>query len=103
MKDRKTVLLPELHRILVEFGENIQLARLRRKFSGAQVADRANISTRTLIKIEKGTHSVSIGAYIQVLTVLGLEKDMLSVAKDDELGRKLQDADIKFLKRAPKR
>jgi len=103
MNNRKTVLLPGLHKILAEFGENIQLARLRRKLSGAQVADRANISSRTLIKIEKGSHSVSIGAYIQVLSVLGLEKDILAVAKDDELGRKLQDADIKSIKRAPKR
>jgi hypothetical protein len=43
-----------------------------------------------------------MGAYAQVIFVLGLEKDLLNIAKDDILGRKLQDAKILLKKRAPK-
>jgi len=103
MAKKKIVLLPKSKRILVELGENIRLARLRRKLSAEQVAERANMSRTTLYSIEKGMPEVSIGSYFSVLQVLGLEKDFLLLAKDDVLGRKLQDADIKTPKRAPKR
>ncbi len=84
-------------------GENIKLARLRRKYSMEQVAERANISRPTLHAIEKGSETVGLGLYLQVLAVLGLEKDLLLVAKDDALGRKLQDANLMVKQRAPKR
>ena len=102
MKDRKVILLPKAQNILTEFGENIKLARLRRKLSAMQVAERAGISRPTLASIEKGTPGVAMGAYVQVLFVLGLEKDLLKVATDDILGRKLQDAKLLVKSRAPK-
>ena len=95
-------LLPALIKTLGVLGENIKLARLRRKLTAEQVAERAGISRSTLWQIEKGQPGVSLGLYAQTLFVLGLEKDLLSVAKDDEFGRKLQDADILTKKRAPK-
>ena len=100
---RKVILLPKQKRILKELGENIRLARLRRKLSADQVSERAYISRRTLWAIEKGTSSVSMGAYLQVLLVLGLENDLAKIAKDDELGRKLQDSKLIVKKRAPKK
>lgn len=103
MPKKETIILPKTRRILEEMGENIKLARLRRKLSSEQVAERANISRPTLSSIEKGKPTVSIGAYLLVLQVLGLEKDFLLLAKDDVLGRKLQDAEIKTNARAPKR
>lgn len=103
MNKSKTALLPNLNRIIVEVGENIKLARLRRKLSSEQVAERANISRPTLSSIEKGAASVGIGSYLQVMFVLGLEKDFLKLAKDDELGRKLQDAQLLPKERAPKK
>ena len=103
MGREKPILLPKYKKILAELGENIKLARLRRKYSSAQVAERANISRPTLVSIEKGSESVSIGIYLQVLAVLGLEKDILLIAKDDELGRKIQDAKLDTKDRAPKK
>ncbi len=103
MPKKKIIMLPKTRRILNELGDNIKLARLRRKLSAEQVAERANISRPTLSAIEKGSPTVSMGSYLLVLQVLGLEKDFLLVAKDDELGRKLQDAKITTRERAPKR
>ena len=96
------ILLPSQQRILTQLGEDIKLARLRRKFSAEQVAERAGISRSTLWQIEKGMPSVSIGSYLQVLFVFNLEKNFLKIANDDILGRKLQDAEILPKKRAPK-
>jgi transcriptional regulator with XRE-family HTH domain len=103
MKTRNTILLPRAQKPITVLGENIKLARLRRKFSAEQVAERANISRPTLLSIEKGNSTVSIGAYIKVLFVLGLSEDIIQVAKDDALGRKLQDAKLLIKKRAPKK
>ena len=103
MTKKKIVILPETKKIVDEMGENIKLARLRRKLSSEQVAERANISRPTLSSIEKGSPTVSIGAYLKVLQVFGLGKDFLLLAKDDELGRKLQDANLRTNERAPKR
>jgi transcriptional regulator with XRE-family HTH domain len=103
MKEKKPVLLPKMQKILTNLGENIKLARLRRKFSAEQVSERAHISRATLWQIEKGSPSVAMGAYVQVLFVLGLENDLSKVALDDELGRKLQDAKLLVKERAPKK
>ncbi len=93
----------KLDKILKELGGNIRLARLRRKLSTQQVAERAGISRPTLYDIERGKANVSMGNYAQVLSVLGLEDGLLIVARDDLLGRKLQDAKLTVKERAPKR
>jgi len=103
MKREKYVLLPRLTKIMEGLGENIKLARLRRKLSAGQISERAGISRSTLWQIEKGSPNVSMGYYAQVLFVLGLEKNLSIMAADDVLGRKLQDAEILVKKRAPKR
>ncbi len=97
------MLQSKMNKIIKELGENIKLARLRRKLSTRQIAERAGISRRTLYDIERGKPNVSLGKYAQVLFVLGLADDLRNVAKDDLLGRKLQDANLVVKKRAPKR
>ena len=99
----KRTLLPSQERTLVAFGENIKYARLRRDLSSMQVSERARISRTTLVKIEKGDEGVAIGYYFRVLAVLGLDKDLLLVAKDDQLGRALQDAKLVPRERASKK
>ncbi len=103
MTNRGIALLPKLEDILSKVGENIKLARLRRKLTADQVSERAGITRTTLWSIEKGSSNVSIAGYVQVLFVLGLEKDLLKLAQDDELGRKLQDINLIVKKRAPKK
>jgi len=95
--------LPSLARILGELGSNIRAARLRRHLGTVQVAERAGISRQTLHHIERGEPTVGMGNYAQVLLVLGLEKDLLRLAADDALGRKLQDAELATRRRAPRR
>lgn len=102
MGREKTILFPALRRILTELGENIRLARLRRKFAAAIVAERANISRNTLRAIERGDPKVTFGAYVNVLSALGLVNDLKLIAKDDELGRKLQDLGLPIRARAPR-
>ena len=103
MNRTKYQLLPRLTKILEELGEDIKLARLRRKLSTEQVSQRAGISRSTLWQIEKGKPNVSMGYYAQVLFVLGLEKNLSNMVADDTLGRKLQDAAILVKNRAPKK
>lgn len=102
MKTRQS-LLPSQQRMLATFGENIKYARLRRDLSSEQVSERAGIARSTLIKIEKGDEGVAIGYYLRVLMILGLDKDLLLVAKDDEFGRRLQDAKLVVKERASKK
>ena len=102
MAKEPVIFLPRLQHLLVQAGENIRLARLRRKLSAARVAERAAISRNTLRAIEQGSATVSMGGYLQVLFVLGLEKTVLELAADDALGRKLQDAALTVSARAPK-
>ncbi len=77
-----------------KMGENIKLARKRRKLTAVQVAERADISRSTLYLVEKGDTSVAMGAYFNVLRVMGLQDDFLKLASDDVFGRKLQDLDL---------
>ena len=84
-------------------GEQIKLARLRRDLSLAQVAERATCSPLTVSRIEKGSPTVAIGIYLRVLYALQLDEDILLLAKDDELGRQLQDMALTTRQRASKK
>ena len=94
MKSKKQTLFPKYQKILEKVGENIKLARKRRKLTTIQVAERAGIDRSTLYEIEKGNPSVSFGAYFNTLRVLALQDDFLKLAADDEYGRKLQDLQL---------
>lgn len=84
-------------------GLRLKDARLRRRFSMETVCTRADLSRPTLYKIEKGDPSVAFGHYVQVLRVLGLLDDLGLIAKDDIVGRRLQDESLPQRKRAPRK
>ncbi len=94
MNSKKAILLPKYQKIFDGIGENIKLARKRRKLTAEQVAERAGIHRATLHRVEKGDPTVAIGIYFNVLKVLNLESDFSKIAEDDEFGRKLQDLDL---------
>lgn len=91
MKTKSVLLLPAQRKILEAVGYQIRMVRQRRKIQVNLVAERANISRQTVWAIEKGSPSVSIGAYVKVLNALGFQKDLLKICADDPLGRELQD------------
>ncbi|MBR5766486.1 MAG: helix-turn-helix transcriptional regulator [Lachnospiraceae bacterium] len=86
--------MPKTVRQLETVGEQIRLARLRRKYSVNLIAERAGISRATLWKVEKGDPGVAIGIYAKVLAAIGLPNDITLLARDDELGRIIQDAEL---------
>lgn len=91
---KKQIIFPKYLELLEKVGENIKLARKRRKLTTIQVSERANIDRSTLYRIEKGDARVSLGAYFNVLRVFGLQEDFLKLAADDEFGKKLQDLEL---------
>ena len=94
MNSKKAVLLPRHQKVFEQLGENIKLARKRRKLTTGQVSERAGINRTTLYRIEKGDPAVAIGSYFNVFRVLNLENDFKELAVDDAFGRKLQDLDL---------
>ena len=95
-------LLPKLSRLLSQVGANLKQARLRRSYSTEIVAERSGITRRTLQRVEQGDPAVALGIYARVMQALGLVEDLATLARDDTLGRRLQDLDLPIRKRAPR-
>ncbi|MGE4370364.1 MAG: helix-turn-helix domain-containing protein [Burkholderiaceae bacterium] len=91
MPRKPPIVFPQEQRLLSSLGERLRLARKRRKLSNAVVAQRAGISRTTLYKVEAGDAGATLGSYVRVLAVLGLEGDLNQLGADDRVGRKLQD------------
>lgn len=104
MKQAAYNIMPTTENILKTLGEQIKLARLRRNLTAELVAERAGVSRSSLWKVESGNPAVAMGIYAAVLHALNnMDKDLLLVAKDDEMGRKLQDLELITRKRATRR
>lgn len=101
---KRIVLLPTIRRTLQRMGEQIKLARLRRDIPVSVIADRSGLSRTTIWAIEKGSPSVSMGAYAKALHAIeGMDKDLLLICKDDRRGRMLQDLGLTVRHRASRR
>ena len=93
-KPNSHIYFPKTLKILKQVGEQIRLARLRRKISVELACKRANISRTTLWKVENGDPTVAIGIYARVLNAIGLQDDLAAIARDDTLGKILQDQEL---------
>lgn len=93
-KRSKMVIYPQMARRLKTVGKQIKLARKRRHLTAQLVAERAGVSRSSVCAVERGDPSVSFGIYANVLAAIGLPDDILLLAKDDELGRALMDAEL---------
>lgn len=97
MKKAAYNIMPDTEKILRSMGEQIKLARLRRGLTAELVAERAGISRSSLWKVESGNPAVAMGIYAAVLHALNnMDRDLLLVARDDEMGRKIQDMELIF-------
>jgi len=104
MKKAAYNIVPATEDILRTMGEQIKLARLRRDLPAELVAERAGISRASLWKVESGNPAVAMGIYAAVLHALNnMDRDLLLIAKDDEMGRKMQDLHLMTRKRATRR
>ena len=92
MPQRTAQLLPATEELLRQFGERLRLARLRRRLTAKQVAERAGMAPMTLRSLERGGSGVTLGAYAAVMQVLGIEMDFNLLGKQDQVGRELQDS-----------
>jgi len=81
-------------RILKVIGDSIKLRRKRRLLTESIMAINAGIPRSTLQLIEKGSPTVSIGSYVEVLLALGAETDLILLGSDDAPGRKIQDREL---------
>ena len=70
-------------RALTKLGDDIRIARLRRRISATLMAERAMITRTTLGKVEKGDPAVSMGIYATVLFILGMTSRLSDVADAD--------------------
>lgn len=95
-------LFPQTQRRAEALGERLRLARLRRRMSLAELASRVGVTRGTLSRLEHGELSTSLGVLARVLAVLGLEEDLDHLARDDELGQRLQDVRLRRPRRSPK-
>jgi transcriptional regulator with XRE-family HTH domain len=95
MAKKTAPLLPSVDELLQQFGERLRLARLRRHLPAKQVAERAGMSPMTLRSLERGGSGVTMGAYLAVMQVLGIETDLDLLAKADPVGRELQDSRLR--------
>jgi transcriptional regulator with XRE-family HTH domain len=94
MARRHHPVFPALARQLEALGARVRAARLRRRIAATLFAERIGISRDTAHRLEKGDPAISLGTYAAALRVLGLDRDLDLIAKDDELGRKLQDLEL---------
>ena len=76
-------------------GERLRLARLRRRMTLNELAERAGTTRLTLARFERGELSGSVGLLARILGVLGLEADIDRIARDDELGQRVQDIQLR--------
>lgn len=91
MSNRTVPTYPRYSRLAEGLGHRIATARVRRRLTVTEMAERMGITRPTLNRLERGDLSIGLGVLVRALGVLGLEEDLATLAADDELGRRLAD------------
>ena len=100
MRRKKIMLTVSADCKLKELGARIKSARLRRNISIERLSEKAGIGESTFYAIERGEHTVSIGAYVAVLIVLGIDSDIDMIAIDEDAKKQLFEKNLVRRKRA---
>ena len=82
---------------LKRLGQNIQIARKRRKMSVSELAAKSDVSRQAIMRVEKGDPSVGIAKVFNILNALGLLKGLASLV-DPDLDRSQAIKEIKELR-----
>jgi DNA-binding XRE family transcriptional regulator len=92
MKNAVILPIPSM-KALLKLGQDINLARRRRRITIALMSERAGLSKTTISKIEKGDPTTSMGAYASVIFVLGMTQYLSDLADSnhDLVGRRIED------------
>ena len=69
---------------LLKLAERVRIARKRRGWTVAEMAEKAGINRNTVTALELGKPGVSVSAYLSVLWVLGLDRTLDAVADPDK-------------------
>lgn len=78
---------------LKELGNQIRQARKRRMWTIAELANKIQVTAPTIIALEKGAPTVSVGVLAAVLWTLGLENELRHLSQlNDSEGTKLMNA-----------
>lgn len=64
-------------------GQNIQIARKRRKLSVSELAAKSDVSRQAIMRVETGDPSVGISKVFNILNALGLLKGLSDLADPD--------------------
>lgn len=68
---------------IVQLGQRLRLARIRRGWSVADLASKAGINRNTLTAMEQGRTGTTVGVCFTVLWALGLDRTLSNVADPD--------------------
>jgi transcriptional regulator with XRE-family HTH domain len=92
MSNRSIPTYPRYARLAQGLGDRLRTARLRRRLTVTEMAERMGVTRPTLNRLERGDLSVGLSVLVRALGVLGLDEDLAKLAADDELGRRLADS-----------
>lgn len=87
-------MLSETSAELVALGDRLRAARLRRQLTADALAQAARVSRVTVFRIEQGSPSVAMGAYLRVMECLDCAQEISLLAVADARGRQLQDQQL---------
>ena len=83
-KPQALLMLPPLVQAqLRQLGDDLVIARKRRRESRRQWAERIGVSEPTLIRMEKGDASVALGIYATALWLIGRSGELAKLASPE--------------------